>query len=155
MRYLFLIPLALIMFALPVFAVQYNLTASDDCEAREHNPSSNYNSQSTLGVSNTTSGSSLISFYKYNLSSYGITNSSKVTNVILTLYTTSQSWGWERFAIMRLTNDTTAYNWTESTITWDNKPATTAYDGFFLNGSGTNCCNKDSQGYCIVYNVSI
>ena len=48
MRYLFLIPLALIMFSMTAFATQYNISPSDDVYVNEHNPTSNYNSQTSL-----------------------------------------------------------------------------------------------------------
>ena len=75
MRYLFLIPLALIMFSMTAFATQYNISPSDDVYVNEHNPTSNYNSQTSLKVSNN-SGTNQNSFIRFNLSTYNISNAS-------------------------------------------------------------------------------
>ena len=152
MRYLFLIPLALIMFSMTAFATQYNISPSDDVYVNEHNPTSNYNSQTSLKVSNN-SGTNQNSFIRFNLSTYNISNASKIENALLTLYITGIPYGDEPVAIMSLTNDTIAYTWEDGIITWDTQPDILFYS-YFVNGSGTNCCNTNGD-YCAFYNDSL
>ena len=112
----FLIASSLSLTPLSASAISTTLNPTDDAFINENYTDSNYGDDDTIDVKKAAPGYDLYGLIRFDLSS--IPADSVIVSAKLRLYATTVNDEIETLYVKRITSD-----WSESTVTWDNKPS--------------------------------